>query len=121
MCGAICVVVLCYFHMVKNMRENAKKASTGMNYIESVVLPCVESLHRCPDLRSFEKLSVATLKRFRSDEENAVADWFEEYYLSDRWRNWYAGCQPIAGVGFTQGPIEASNRMIKLAVICIIL
>jgi hypothetical protein len=98
------------------MRENAKKASTGMTYIENVLLPCVDSLHRCPDRNSFDKLSDATIRQFRLHGENAIADWFEKEYLCSRWSNWFAGCQPIVGVGFTQGPIESANRMIKIEV-----
>lgn len=99
------------------MKKNAKKAIGGMSYIDEVVLPCVGSLHRCSDQYCFLKLAKATLQRFRDDGENEFASYFAEYYLCDKWMNWYAGSQPIAGVGFTNNPHESGNKMIKVEVI----
>lgn len=110
------IIISCFFHVVKNLRNQASIVVGGRNYIEESILPIVRELSRAPNEVAFNKLSNAACEKWEKEGQAQFSKYFREVYLSQKWKNWYVGSLPNAGIGITNNPMESLNHLIKLLV-----
>ena len=94
-------------------KTGAKKCEGGIRYIEEMVIPMIRKIRKSPTKEAFKTMSDAAIKKFEDDHEYDFANYFEQFYLSERWCGWYVGNMPITNLGFTNNAMESANAKIK--------
>jgi transposase-like protein len=107
---------LCYFHVVKGLKEHAKEINGGSEYINTSILPKLRLMHQASSEVRFDRLMFAAIKQFINDSQKKFVRTWLHLYTSAKWKNWYVGSLPIVNSTNTNNAMEAFNKVIKQVV-----
>ena len=110
------IILSCYFHMMKTVKNYFSGVSNGNNYWEMTAKNHLQLLHLSVNHQIFNNLAEIIIEKWRIDGFVDAATKFRDGYLCDQWKNWYIGSIPEAGQGNTNNLLESFNGTIKALV-----
>lgn len=82
--------VICYVHVLRNLRKAPLKNKDNRN----AIISDVKVLHKSSSKREFENASRLFIMKWQKNGESAFCDYFQSQWLQEDTQNWYCGYSP---------------------------